>query len=382
MKSILILAFSNLDHDARVNRQIDFLKNSYSVTVATFDAQNQHQLPQRRLVKVKPSWSDKIFGAFGLILRKFDYAYRRIYNLDSNLLALNDLAPDLIIANDVETLPLAFELSKNNRVLFDAHEYAPLHFEDKFVWRLLFKRFNEYLCEKYIPRTSGMLTVGEGLAKAYEENYKVKPVIITNANYFRNIHPKLTNSKQIRLVYHGAANASRQLEVMIEALKLLDHRFTLDLILLTPAIANKRTRSYLTKIHRLASANERVKITPPVKSHEIIDLIHQYDVGVFLLPPVNFNHKNALPNKLFDAIQARLAIAVGPTPEMAKIVNTYRLGVVSEDFTSKGFATALRQLTPDNINFFKNNAALAAAQLNAENNKLILNKVVNEILSS
>lgn len=260
MKSILVLAFTNLDHDARVNRQIDFLKSSYTVVVATFDHSNQHRLPQRQLVKVKPSWPDKIFGAVSLILRRFDYAYSVIYNLKRNVDALRDLSPDLIIANDIETLPLAFHLSKNSKVLFDAHEYAPLHFEEKFVWRLLFKRFNEYLCAKYIRKANGMLTVGEGLANAYAENYGVKPVIITNANYFRDIQPKLTNTNKIRLVYHGAANASRQLELMIDALALLDDRFTLDLILLTPAIANKKTRSYLTKIRHLASANARVKI--------------------------------------------------------------------------------------------------------------------------
>ncbi len=38
MKSILILAFSNLKSDARVTRQVNFIKDHYDVTVFCFDA--------------------------------------------------------------------------------------------------------------------------------------------------------------------------------------------------------------------------------------------------------------------------------------------------------------------------------------------------------
>ena len=34
--------------------------------------------------------------------------------------------------------------------------------------------------------------------------------------------------------------------------------------------------------------------------------------GLHLLPPVSFNNANALPNKIFDYVQARLGLIVGP----------------------------------------------------------------------
>ena len=55
--------------------------------------------------------------------------------------------------------------------------------------------------------------------------------------------------------------------------------------------------------------------------HEIVDTIAEYDIGLFILSPINFNYYHALPNKLFEFIQARLAIAVSPSPEMARIVH-------------------------------------------------------------
>ncbi|MFZ1807839.1 MAG: hypothetical protein WAU36_11475 [Cyclobacteriaceae bacterium] len=382
MKSILIIAFSDLNHDARVNRQINFLKDTYKLTVASFGQTPIKDVQSIALQKIKPSLPSKIIGGIALLLRYYTIAYNIIYNKSQYLKSLSEKKYDLIIANDIETLPLALEISKGSKVLFDAHEYAPRHFEDKLVWRIFFSKFNQFLCEKYLPQINAMLTVGKVLAKEYAKHFPVNPIVLTNANYFYDLHSKPTDTNQIKLVHHGAANPSRQLELMIDVMQYLDDRFTLDMILLTPSIANKKTRTYLDTLKNKIADNPRVKILPPVKSSEVIDLIHKYDVGIFLLPPINFNYKNTLPNKLFDFVQARLAIAVGPTPEMADLVTKYDLGIVSSDFTAQSFAKAISQLTHDKIDYFKSQSNRAAKELSAENNKITLNKIVSDLLAN
>ena len=99
---------------------------------------------------------------------------------------------------------------------------------------------------------------------------------------------------------------------------------------------------------------------------EICRRLNQYDVGIYLLPPVNFNHEHALPNKFFEFIQARLAVAIGPSPEMARIVNEYSLGVIAASFEPKALAAALDQLTDESIRAYKLAAGRAARELNYE----------------
>jgi glycosyltransferase involved in cell wall biosynthesis len=289
---------------------------------------------------------------------------------------------DLIIANDVETLPLAFAFPGNPKVVFDAHEYAPRHFEDKIMWRMFFQSFNIWLCKKYIPLTAGMMTVGKGLALEYQKNFNVTPTVITNANNYFEVEPGEVLENKVRLVHHGIATPSRNLELMIEMMALLDDRFTLDLILLTPGFASKNTKQYLDKLRTLAERDPRVQIIPPVKSHEIVNAIRKYDMGVFLLPPVNFNYENTLPNKLFDFIQARLGVAIGPTPEMAEIVNQYKIGVVSEKFTARSLADKLNSLTKRDLETFKRNANAASKEMNAELNAVKINDVISHALQS
>ncbi len=380
MKRILILAFSDLRHDARVARQVNFLKDHYQLSVVCFDALEMPGVQIIKTKRIKPGLIQKMIGSITLLLHAYDFSYRLIYENAVLRKTLEKQSFDLIIANDIESLPLAFHLKKQEKILFDAHEYAPRHFEDKLVWRIFFQGFNQYLCKKYLPLVDAMTTVGDGLAREYKKHFAVEPIVLTNANYYAELKPLPVGDK-IKLIHHGGANPSRKLELMIEMMSYLDDRYSLDLMLITPAIANKATRSYLDTLKQLINNNSRIRILPPKKSHEIVDFIHHYDIGVFLIPPINFNYENTLPNKLFDFIQARLAIAIGPTPEMANLLNQYDLGVVSSAFTAKSLAEAISTLTPEKISHHKQQSHSAAKILSAEKNKEILTDLVNKLLN-
>ena len=380
MKKVLVLVLSNLKHDARVRRQILALKDHYQTTVVSFGGDPS---PDYELIVIKPTNLNlfrKALASVFLLLKLHPIAHRILHNYYSIVSTLSDRKFDLIIANDVETLPLAFAFPGKPKVIFDAHEYAPRHFEDKKMWRIFFQDFNTWLCKKYIPKTTSMMTVGKGLALEYEKNFQVRPTVITNANNFFDLPPGSTMENKIRLVHHGIATPSRKLELMFEVMALLDNRFTLDLILLTPGFASKGTRQYLDDLRERTKQDSRIKIIPPVKSSEVVNAIRHYDMGVFLLPPVNFNYENTLPNKLFDFIQARLGIAIGPTPEMAEIVNHYHLGIVSDAFTPKSLAEKLSKVTKTDIETFKKNANVAAAELNAEVNAKKINAMISQVL--
>jgi len=380
-KKILIIVLSNLKHDARVRRQVLALKDTYKVTVVCFGGDPSEDYELIVITPTNLTLLRKAVASFFLLMKFHSTAHGILHHYKFIVTQLEDRKFDLIIANDVETLPIAFQFPGNPKVLFDAHEYAPRHFEDKRMWRLFFQDFNTWLCQKYIPLTAGMMTVGKGLAKEYETHFDSKPVVITNANNYVELKAASVEDHKIRLVHHGIATPSRRLELMIDMMALLDDRFTLDLMLLVPGFASKKTRGYVDELRQLAASDPRIKIIPPVTSREVVMTINTYDIGVFLLPPINFNYENTLPNKLFDFIQARLGVAIGPTPEMAEIVNQYRLGVVSDQFTAASLAAKLSALTKNEIELFKHNAGNAAKELNAERNALKINDLVSKVIA-
>lgn len=378
MKSVLVLVFSNLKHDARVKRQINWLRKKYAVTVVCFDAEEIPGVTFIRIRQTRLTTLRKGMLALTLALGSYKLAYRIFHNYGYLGEQLN-AKYDLVVANDIDTLPLAFQWKGAAKVIFDAHEYAPRHFENNWIWRTFFQPFYIHLCKQYIPRTSAMFTVGEGLAKEYESNFGVKPVIITNSTRYFDLEPSTVLPDRIRLVHHGIINPSRRLELMIDMMARLDSRFTLDMILMTSDYASAQTRTYIHEFRRRAEENPRIKILPSVRSDKVVDTIRQYDIGVFLIPPINFNYANTLPNKLFDFIQARLAIAIGPTPEMANIVTRYGNGVVAEDFQAASLAQKLNAITQEELIRYKNKSSVAARELNAERNETIFMQVIDEL---
>jgi len=377
MKRILVISFSNLKTDGRVKRQIKFLQTADTkITVICYGGDESLNVDTIKIAPPPLGFLNKLALAGLLLLAKYRTAYPLLYgqklSLDNNF--------DLIIANDIETLPLAFQLKNKAKIIFDAHEYSPRHFEDQLYWRVFFQGFNKFLCQEYIPRVDGMITIGSAIADEYEKQYHVRPQIITNATPFYELKPKAASDQKIRLVHQGSANASRKLELMFEMMKLLDDRFYLDLILVHPA--HRSGKRYLKKLKSLAKNNNRIAFLPPVSTEQLIPTLNDYDFGLIMIPPTNFNYKNTLPNKFFECIQARVALAIGPIPEMKKITEEYNIGIVSDDFSPISMATLLQSLTVEKINMLKTNTNRAAQEFTAEKNGERLNNLISKIEAS
>ncbi|MFM7854860.1 MAG: glycosyltransferase, partial [Flammeovirgaceae bacterium] len=244
---------------------------------------------------------------------------------------------------------------------------------------LLFQPLNLDICHKYIERTVAMTTIGRGIAQEYKNNFPCDPIVINNATWYKNI-PQSKVSESIRIIHHGGATVSRHLENMIEMMKYLDNRFTLDLMLVVPELASSQTKKYIAKLKRLAKSDPRISFVPAVKSHEVINRINKYDLGIIIVPSVNFNYANGLPNKLFEFIQAKLAVCVGPIPEIAEIVRNYDIGIVFENFDPKTVATRLSSITKERLIEFKHNTLRAASELTAESNSEVFNRIVDQVL--
>jgi glycosyltransferase involved in cell wall biosynthesis len=278
---------------------------------------------------------------------------------------------DVVLANDVESLPAALALGP--RVVFDAHEYAPLQFEDQWRFNLFWKRYKKYLCDTYVPRAEATMTVSEGIAERFEQDTGRRPSVVTNAPDYEDIRPAPRRSDDtIRLIHHGRLSASRRLGEMIRVMDFLDDRFELNLMLV------QNDRAALERLRRSAKGNPRVRLLAPVPMRDIPKALNAFDVGLVLFPPVTFNLRHALPNKFFEFVQARLAIATGPSEEMAAIVHRYGLGIVSDDFAPESMAAALTALNRDAIEAFKQHAHEAAHALSAAGNSERLVQLVGE----
>ncbi len=294
---------------------------------------------------------------------------------------LSHVKADLILINDIDPLPFGLQLAQKQgaRTIFDAHEYFPRQYENIRLQRIVYQGYRRYICNTYIPQVDAMMTVGQNIADQYERDNGVRPLVLTNAAAYVELSPVLRpeTEPRIRMVHHGRGNRSRKIEHMMMMMDHLDDRFALDLLLVA---SNPDDRAYIEELKQRADSHPRIRMLDPIPMQELIPFSHQYDIGLFLLDPMSFSYLHALPNKFFEFLQARLAIAIGPSPEMARIVKTYDCGVVSDDFSPHSLAEQLQKLDHAKINYYKQQAHKAASELNAETNRTLLLDLVQQVL--
>jgi len=354
---LLILSFSNISEDARVLKQVRHFASRYDVTTYGYGPSPGRGVQHLRLDDANDirRWSRR-----DLILRRF----RRMYWQQSAVRqAQDDLARverfDVILANDIDTVGLALALDPVNGVHADIHEYAPRQNEELLVWRLFIAPFVRWMCRRFLPSAASMTTVGQGIADEYKRVYGLDAEVVTNAAPFAELDAGPVGSP-VRLVHSGASLRNRRLEVLVDAVTATTSDVTLDLYLM------RNDPSYIVLLRERAAGSDRVRFPDPLPYQDLIARLNEYDVGIHVIAPTNFNNRWALPNKFFDYVQARLGLIIGPSSEMKRILDACGFGVAADDFGAATLTRVLDSLTVDQVHEWKSRAAAAARELSSE----------------
>lgn len=354
-------------------RQIRLLESLCELTIAGYGDAPEAQARFIGLSKTPAPLPRKILWGLKLLAGAHSSYYWGQPHVAQALQRMHDVDFDVILANDLSALPLALSLGRGKPVIFDAHEYSPGEHDNQLAWRWTLGRFNRAFCRRYLPQVQVMLTVCRGIADEYAKHYGVKPLVLHNAPSFQDLVPSRLEHDRIRMIHHGVASSARHLEVMIDMMAHLDQRFTLDFMLM------ESEPGYLQRLKALAAQDGRVRFIEPVPMTQICSRINGYDLGVYLLPPDNFNHRHALPNKFFEFVQARLAVAIGPSPEMAALIKQHGCGIVSDSFDPVSLAASLQALNASDLARMKAASHQAARELCFENEGRVLANEVSRL---
>ncbi len=387
-KSILVICGTNLQKAPRFLTQLEALYKDYDIIAAGYSGDLQSKkykfIP---LIKGKREANFVFHLKYPFIVRKAISATLRIIffktidpeknRILDNFNLLKKYNYDLVISHHLNDLPMGVKLAqfKGVKLIFNAHEYYPLQFEDKPEWMKNTYPYNMKIARDNFKFVDACFCVGTKIAEKYKQEFNLDSLVITNAKPFVKLQPKpIDENDKIKLIHHGAANRSRKIEFMIELVKYLGDKYTLDLVLVPGE------EKYIDELKHKAAPYSNINFPEAVSTQEISTYINKYDIGVYILPPTNFNGTNALPNKFFEFVQARLAIAIGPSPEMAYLLNKYDLGVVSDDFTTESLAEKILQLDADKIMYYKNQAHKHAQELSVDENMRKINETVSNLL--
>lgn len=369
---MLVLTFAPIASGPRPLKQVRALQADYDVTTAGVGPAPsgiEDHVELRQGEGANPLRA--VLFAAALVLHAYRLAFWLSARNQDAWRKLRGREWDIIITHDVPTMTLALRLNARRGLLMDLHEYAPRQAEHDWKWRLVVAPYFRWLCRYEVPKADAISCVGEGIAKAYKENFGFDSRVVVNATPYQDLTARPVE-QPLRLVHSGVAHPQRRLHTMIEAVRDASTPVTLDLYLVGEG-------AYYDKIAAMADATEGVTLCPPVPYTELLSTLNRYDVGLAIFAPTTFNLAWCLPNKFFDYVQARLGIIVGPSPEMVTYIERYGLGDVADDFDAAALTRAIDRLTPERVAGFKANADAHASALSGEHQSAIWADMVAEL---
>lgn len=282
---------------------------------------------------------------------------------------------DLIFANDLDTLPAAFFAAKlrNKRLIYDTHEYYTETPElihrpvTQAIWRAI---------ENFIfPRLTDIFTVNESIAKLYGDKFNKKvhvcrniPLTTTPGNELKKEDLGISSDKKI-ILYQGALNVGRGLEWILEAMPLVENAILL-------IIGEGDIRRKLQQLTKKLGVEDKVVFLGRIDSNKLAEYTPLADIGLCLLEEKGLSYYYSLPNRVFDYMNAGVPILATDFPEISKIVNTYKTGVLINHYQPEYLAGVINEMltVPINTDHFKN----ISKELSWEKEEKVLVSVISQ----
>ncbi|MCK4921083.1 MAG: glycosyltransferase [Bacteroidales bacterium] len=354
-KRIYISVINDLVTDQRVQRIAGTLSKSDYLPVLL--GRKLRKSPRLRLEGI-------VYKRFRLIFNN-GFLFYAFFNIRLFLYLITRRGKVILLANDLDTLPANYLASvlRGWKLIYDSHEYfteVPELSDRKFV-----RNFWLQLEKILVPRVNLAYTVNETLAKMYSAKYGLKFHVIRNVpgEILKPIDYVLPDDFQEMkiILYQGAINKDRGLEGIIKLMSRLD-----EIALIIAGDGDiLDTLKQLVKDEKLT---HKVYFTGRLCPQRLRALTQQADLGISLERKSNLNYYYALPNKIFDYIQANVPVVCSGFPEMKRIIDDYNVGMtVKSDNKELLFEILLEALyNKEKRKEWQENCTLASSVLNWE----------------
>jgi glycosyltransferase involved in cell wall biosynthesis len=287
---------------------------------------------------------------------------------------------DILVSNDLDTLPAVYLASgiKNTPLVYDSHEYFTE--VPELNNRRLVRRIWEKIESLMLPHIQFSSTVSLPIAEAYKKKYNIHMEVIRNLPFRKTAEaaPEFTLQKQSgkTIIYQGALNMGRGLEMAIKAMQYTEN---LHLVI----IGRGDLETQLKELVQSLGLTTKVTFTGSISPEKLFDYTVQADLGISLEEDLGLNYRFALPNKVFDYIQAGVPVLVSDLPEVKSLVLQYDVGMINNTGTPAELGALFNRILGDEtkIQAWKLNLKKAASELCWENEEQKLIKLYQSAIS-
>lgn len=269
---------------------------------------------------------------------------------------------DIIVANDLDTLAAVYFASRIRKkiVLYDSHEYFTE--VPELIGRNVVKKIWEMLERTILPKLRYAYTVSNSIADAYHRKYGIHMRVIRNMPWRlqKPVHIErfLKTGNEKVILYQGSLNKGRGLELAIHA---VTHMYDVKLVIIGTGDVEHELKNLVAR----QNLQHKVLFLGRIPQDDLSRYTIQADIGISLEEHAGLNYYYALPNKLFDYIQAEIPVVVSDLPEIASVVRSYKIGMINKTHDPEKLASLFDEMLHDKMKreLWKDNLKEAAKEL-------------------
>ncbi|MEM6799882.1 MAG: glycosyltransferase family 4 protein [Bacteroidota bacterium] len=281
---------------------------------------------------------------------------------------------DILTANDLDTLLPNYLVSRlrSKKLVYDSHEYFTEVPEliDRPLTRSIWLRLEKSL----FPRLSQAYTVNASIARIYTDTYGIPVSVIRNLPFSRESR---NDKKNKVLIYQGALNLARGIELMIDAMPYLEE-FELWIV-----GKGDIEQSLKERAKRIDPLGKQIQFKGFVRPKDLPELTRQAGLGLSLEEDRGLSYHYASPNKVYDYIQSGLPVLVADLPEMKAVVKRYKIGEVlkAEERTASELAKRIKHIFKEpEYDKYQKNTYLAGQELCWEKERENLTQIYKKLI--
>ena len=322
-KTVILSVTNDLVGDQRVHKvATTLLNNSFNVILVGRKLKNSSEIKR-----------DYKTVRFNLLFNK-GFLFYANYNLRLFFYLLFTKF-DILNSNDLDSLLANYLVAKikGKKIVYDSHEFftqVPELVNRPKVQNIWLK------LEKWIlPKLKYTYTVSPPIAEEYKKLCNIDMKLIRNLPFLTKVEKTIIKEDKF-IIYQGALNIGRGLENMIIAMKSIDAKLMI--------IGGGDIETELKQLSIENNLDNKVIFKGKLPFNKLSEYTQKATIGVSLEEPEGLNYKYALPNKIFDYINAEIPLLVSNLPEMAQIVKQYEVGEILKENTSKAIAEKINNL--------------------------------------
>jgi len=228
---------------------------------------------------------------------------------------------DIICAIDLDTIVACTLAGKirSRKLVYDAHEYFTE--VPEVMHRPAVQNIWKWVEKTFVPKMDVCYTVSASLAELYKQKYGKRFFVILNAPLLKDHLSDIKQDKDKFILYQGALNKGRGLELLIESMKQL----TVNLLLAGEGDISGELKKQVAD----AGLHDKVIFLGMISPEELEILTPKAFLGYNLLENLGKSYYYSLSNKFFDYIHACLPGLSNPFPEYEAINNKYHVAIIT-----------------------------------------------------